>query len=290
MKLDGRRESSNVEDRRGMSTGAKAGIGGLAGIIIVALMTFMSGGNLGDVISNVIQNGGLSMQEETVEGQREFTPEEQELAKFSRQVLASTEDVWTKVFKQMGKEYTPPTLVLFTGSVNSACGQASASVGPFYCSGDQKLYIDLSFFMDMKRQLGADGDFSYAYVIAHEGGHHVENLLGILSAAHSKMNAVSKTEANKLSVRLELLADYYAGVWGHYENQSWRSLEAGDIEEAIDCAEKIGDNYLQKKATGRVMPESFTHGTSAQRMRWLKKGLDTGDMNTTTFGVPESQL
>lgn len=290
MKLDGRRESSNVEDRRGMSTGAKAGIGGLAGIIIVALMTFMSGGNLGDVISNVIQNGGLSMQEETVEGQREFTPEEQELAKFSRQVLASTEDVWTKVFKQMGKEYTPPTLVLFTGSVNSACGQASASVGPFYCSGDQKLYIDLSFFMDMKRQLGADGDFSYAYVIAHEVGHHVENLLGILSAAHSKMNAVSKTEANKLSVRLELLADYYAGVWGHYENQSWRSLEAGDIEEAIDCAEKIGDNYLQKKATGRVMPESFTHGTSAQRMRWLKKGLDTGDMNTTTFGVPESQL
>ena len=290
MKLDGRRESSNVEDRRGMSTGAKAGIGGLAGIIIVALMTFMSGGNLGDVISNVIQNGGLSMQEETVEGQREFTPEEQELAKFSRQVLASTEDVWTKVFKQMGKEYTPPTLVLFTGSVNSACGQASASVGPFYCSGDQKLYIDLSFFMDMKRQLGADGDFSYAYVIAHEVGHHVENLLGILGAAHSKMNGVSKTKANKISVRLELLADYYAGVWGHYENQSWRSLEAGDIEEAIDCAEKIGDNYLQKKATGRVMPESFTHGTSAQRMRWLKRGLDTGDMNTTTFGVAESQL
>ena len=190
----------------------------------------------------------------------------------------------------MGKEYIPPTLVLFTNSVNSACGQASASVGPFYCSGDQKLYIDLSFFIDMKKQLGADGDFSYAYVIAHEVGHHVENLLGTLNAAHAQMNKVSQTEANKISVRLELLADYYAGVWGHYENEAYRSLEAGDIEEAIDCAEKIGDNYLQKKARGYVQPESFTHGTSAQRMKWLKKGLDTGDMNTTTFNIPESQL
>ncbi len=142
----------------------------------------------------------------------------------------------------------------------------------------------------MKRQLGADGDFSYAYVIAHEVGHHVENLLGTLNEAHVQMNRVSKTEANKISVRLELLADYYAGVWGHYENAAYRSLEAGDIEEAIDCAEKIGDNYLQKKAQGYVQPESFTHGTSAQRMKWLKKGLDTGDMNTTTFNVPESQL
>ena len=291
MKLNGRRESSNVEDRRGMSTGTKAGIGGLAGIIIVAIMTFMQGGGIGDVVTNVVQQGGLSgLQEEQVEGQREFTEEEQELAKFSRQVLASTEDVWTAVFKKMGKTYTPPTLVLFTGSVNSACGTASSSVGPFYCSGDQKLYIDLSFFTDMKRQLGADGDFSYAYVIAHEVGHHVENLLGTLNEAHVQMNRVSKTEANKISVRLELLADYYAGVWGHYENAAYRSLEAGDIEEAIDCAEKIGDNYLQKKAQGYVQPESFTHGTSAQRMKWLKKGLDTGDMNTTTFNVPESQL
>jgi predicted metalloprotease len=190
----------------------------------------------------------------------------------------------------MGREYTPPTLVLFTGSVSSACGEASSSVGPFYCSGDQKLYIDLSFFTEMKSQLGADGDFSYAYVIAHEVGHHVENLLGTLNAAHVQMNKVSKTEANKISVRLELLADYYAGVWGHYENQAYRSLEAGDIEEAIDCAEKIGDNYLQKKARGYVQPESFTHGTSAQRMKWLKKGLETGNMNTTTFGIPENQL
>ena len=185
MKLNGRRESDNVEDRRGMSTAAKAGIGGLGGIIIVALFTLLSGGNLGDVISNVVQSGGLSgLQEEQVEGQREFTQEEQELAKFSRQVLAGTEDVWTEVFQQMGRKYTPPTLVLFTNRVNSACGSASAAVGPFYCSGDQKLYIDLSFFTTMKQQLGAGGDFSYAYVIAHEVGHHVENLLGTLGKAH----------------------------------------------------------------------------------------------------------
>ena len=291
MKLDGRRESSNVEDRRGMSSGRKAGIGGLAGIVMIALVTFLSGGNLGDVVNNVVQQGGLSgLQEEQVEGQREFTAEEEELARFSRQVLASTEDVWTKVFKQMGRTYTPPTLVLFTGSVSSACGEASSSVGPFYCSGDQKLYIDLSFFTEMKSQLGADGDFSYAYVIAHEVGHHVENLLGTLNEAHVEMNRSSKVDANKISVRLELLADYYAGVWGHYENAAYGSLEAGDIEEAIDCAEKIGDNYLQKKARGYVQPESFTHGTSAQRMRWLKRGLETGNMNTTTFGIPENQL
>ena len=291
MDLRGRRESSNVEDRRGMSTSSKASIGGLAGILIIAVMTFLNGGSIGDVVTNVVQQGALSqVQEQTVDGQREFTKEEQELAKFSRQVLASTEDVWTKVFQKMGKTYTPPTLVLFTNSVSSACGEATSSVGPFYCSGDQKLYIDLSFFTEMKSQLDADGDFSYAYVIAHEVGHHVENLLGTLNAAHVQMNKVSQTEANKISVRLELLADYYAGVWGHYENATYGSLETGDIEEAIDCAEKIGDNYLQKKARGYVQPESFTHGTSAQRMKWLKKGLDTGDMNTTTFGIPESAL
>ena len=291
MKLNGRRESTNVEDRRGMSTSSKAGVGGLAGIILIALFTFLNGGNLGDVVNNVMQQGGLSsVQEEQVEGQRTFTAEEEELARFSRQVLASTEDVWTEVFRQMGKTYTPPTLVLFTNSVSSACGEASSSVGPFYCSGDQKLYIDLSFFTEMKSQLGADGDFSYAYVIAHEVGHHVENLLGILNEAHVQMNRSSQVEANKISVRLELLADYYAGVWGHFEDAAYRSLEDGDIEEAIDCAEKIGDNYLQKKARGYVQPESFTHGTSAQRMRWLKRGLETGDMNVTTFGIPESQL
>lgn len=294
MRLDGRRESQNVEDRRGMSTAAKAGIGGLGGIIMIALFTLLSGGNLGDVVGNVIQQGGLgelgSVQEEQIDGQREFTEEEQELAKFSRQVLAATEDVWGEVFQKMGRKYTAPTLVLFTNRVNSACGTASSAVGPFYCSGDQKLYIDLSFFTTMKQQLGADGDFSYAYVIAHEVGHHVENLLGILGKAHQQMSQTDKVSANKISVRLELLADYYAGVWAHYDNEEYNSLEAGDVEEAIDCAQKIGDNYLQKKAQGYVQPESFTHGTSAQRMRWLKLGIQTGDMNTTTFSVPESQL
>jgi len=291
MKLDGRRESSNVEDRRGMTTSSKAGIGGLGGILMIALFTLLSGGNLTDIVGNVIQQGALgSVQEEQVSGQREFTEEEQQLAKFSRQVLAATEDVWTEVFKDMGKTYTPPTLVLFTNRVNSACGTASAAVGPFYCSGDQKLYIDLSFFTTMRQQLGAGGDFSYAYVIAHEVGHHVENLLGILGQVHQKMNATSQTNANKLSVRLELLADYYAGVWAHYDNEEYQSLEEGDVEEAIDCAEKIGDNYLQKKSQGYVQPESFTHGTSAQRQKWLKKGIDTGDMRVTTFGVSESEL
>lgn len=291
MRLDGRRESSNVEDRRGMSTGAKAGIGGLGGIIMIALFTLLSGGNLGDVIGNVVQQGALgSVQEEQAQGQREFTAEEEELAKFSRQVLGATEDVWTEVFQKMGRKYTPPTLVLFTNRVNSACGQASAAVGPFYCSGDQKLYIDLSFFTTMKKQLGADGDFSYAYVIAHEVGHHVENLLGILGQAHQQMSKTDKVSANKISVRLELLADYYAGVWAHYDDQEYNSLEAGDIEEAVDCAQKIGDNYLQKKAQGYVQPESFTHGTSAQRQKWLSLGIKTGDMRTTTFGIPESDL
>ena len=291
MRLDGRRESNNVEDRRGMSTGAKAGIGGIGGIILIALFTFLSGGNLGDVVNNVVQSGGLgSVQEEQADGQREFTEEEQELAKFSRQVLAGTEDVWGAVFQKMGRKYTPPTLVLFTNRVNSACGTASSAVGPFYCSGDQKLYIDLSFFTTMKKQLGADGDFSYAYVIAHEVGHHVENLLGILGKAHQQMNQTDKVSANKISVRLELLADYYAGVWAHYDNAQYNSLEPGDVEEAIDCAQKIGDNYLQKKAQGYVQPESFTHGTSAQRQKWLKLGIQTGDMNTTTFGISESEL
>lgn len=280
MRLTGRRESNNVEDRRGLGGGTKAGIGG---IVIVAIITLLSGGNLGDIFNNVMQMQGSQLVEQQAAGNHEFTQEEEELAKFSRQILAGTEDVWTKVFHDMGREYTPPTLVLFTGSVQSACGGATASVGPFYCSGDQKLYIDLSFFSTMRQQLGAGGDFAYAYVIAHEVGHHVEYLLGTLDAAHSQMNSVSKTEANRISVKLELLADYYAGVWAHYDNEMFSSLEDGDIEEAIDCAQKIGDNYLQEKARGYSQPESFTHGTSAQRMKWLKMGIDKGDMNISTF-------
>ena len=289
MKLDGRRESNNVEDRRGMSGGTKASMG-IGGIILVGIITLLMGGNMGDVISNVTQQM-TQVQEATPDNvQREFTAEEQAQAKFCRQVLASTEDIWSQVFQKMGRTYTPPTLVLFTNSVQSACGGATAAVGPFYCSGDQKLYIDLSFFQQMENQLGAKGDFARAYVIAHEVGHHVENLLGILGQAHAKMNQQSKTEANKTSVRLELLADYYSGVWAHYENEAFSSLDAGDMQEAINCAHQIGDNYLQKTQQGYVQPESFTHGTSEQRMKWLKLGYDTGNMSTTTFGISESQL
>ena len=285
MRLDGRRKSTNVEDRRGLSTGAKAGIGGIGGIIIIALMTFMSGGNLGDVVTNVVQNGGLSMQTETPAGQREFTEEEQQLAEECAQILASTEDVWTEVFRQNGLgEYQPPTLVLFTNSVNSACGSATAAVGPFYCSGDQKLYVDLSFFTEMKRQLGVQGNtFAYAYVIAHEIGHHVEYSLGILNKAHQQMSQLDKTRANQVSVRLELLADYYAGVWAHYEDAKNHSLEYGDMEKGLELAKAIGDDWLQNMAQGYSQPESFTHGTSEQRKRWLKRGFETGNMQTTTF-------
>lgn len=285
MRLTGRRESNNVEDRRGMSTGAKAGIGGIGGIIMIALFTFLSGGNLGDVVTNVVQQGAMNQGTEQTQqqGEREFTAEEQQLAKFSRQILAATEDVWTEQFQKMGRKYTPPTLVLFTSSVQSACGGATSAVGPFYCSADQKLYIDLSFFSNMKSQLGADGDFAYAYVIAHEVGHHVENMLGILGKAHEQMAQMNSTEANKVSVKLELLADYYAGVWAHYDNEEYQSLEDGDLEEAIRCAEVIGDNYLQEKARGYSQPETFTHGTSEQRMKWLKLGIETGDMSRTTF-------
>ena len=293
MRLDGRRESSNVDDRRGMSGGTKAGLG-LGGIVLIAIMTFMSGGNLGDVITNVGTQMASQNVETSPQQQREFTEEEQKLAKFSSQVLASTEDIWSQVFQQMGRTYKAPKMVLYTNAVQTACGQGTASVGPFYCSGDQCLYIDLSFFTTMRKQLGiqnkGDLDFAYAYVIAHEGGHHVENLLGSLGKAHQQMNAVGKTQANKISVRLELLADYYAGVWGHYENETFQSIDENDLLEAIETAKVIGDNYLQERARGYSSPESFTHGTSAQRMRWLKRGLETGDMSVTTFNVSESEL
>lgn len=283
MDLSGRRSSSNVEDRRGLSTGAKAGIGGLGGIIVIALMTLMGGGNLGDVVQNVVQQQ-MQAPTETV-GEENFTEEEQQLAEECKQILASTEDVWTKVFKENGwGEYQYPTLVLFTNQVNSACGSATAAVGPFYCSGDQKLYVDLSFFTEMKRQLGVEGNtFAYAYVIAHEIGHHVEYLTGTLTKAHQAMSQTNQTQANQYSVRLELLADYYAGVWAHYEDAMNHSMEIGDLEKGLELAKAIGDDWLQKKAQGRATPESFTHGTSDQRKRWLNRGYQTGDMTTTTF-------
>lgn len=288
MKLDGRRESNNVEDRRGRRGGASMASMGIGGIIIAALLTWIMGGNPMDVLTEA---GMEQMQGTEQTTQTEFSPEEQELAKFSSQILAGTEDVWTAEFKKMGKEYVPPRLVLYTGSTQSACGQGQASMGPFYCSGDQAVYIDLSFFMDMKRTLGADGDFAYAYVIAHEVGHHVQYLLGDLNEAHSKMAGLPERESNKISVRLELQADFYAGVWAHHDNALFGSLEPGDVEEAIDCARKIGDNYLQEKARGYSQPETFNHGTSEQRSRWLNKGITTGDIRQgNTFAYSDSQL
>ena len=288
MRLDGRRESSNVEDRRG-GGGKIAGLG-IGGVIVVGIITLLMGGNLGDVINNVTSMSGST--ETVATDNTEFTADEQELARVSRIILASTEDVWTAYFQQHGLgTYRSPVLVLYTGSTSTSCGQGQAAMGPFYCSGDEKLYIDLSFFTSMKREIGADGDFAYAYVIAHEVGHHVQNLLGTLGQAHQQMSRVSEAQANKISVRLELQADFYAGVWGYYEKQMFGSLEDGDIDEAINCADKIGDDYLQKKARGYAMEESFTHGTAAQRKRWLKLGLSTGDLSRgDTFSLSDKQL
>ncbi len=290
MRLDGRRASSNVEDRRGMSGGKKAGFAGIGGIIIAMAIAYFTGGNVMEAGMQAAQQS-MGGNTEVTEGQREFTAEEQELATFSTQILAGTEDVWTQIFKENGSKYQVPTMVLYTDATQTACGQGSAQMGPFYCSGDQKLYIDLSFFTTMKKSLGADGDFAYAYVIAHEVGHHVEYLTGTLQKVHEQMARLSQTEANKLSVRLELLADFYAGVWAHHDNKRFQSLEDGDIEEAINCAQVIGDDYLQKKARGYAVPESFNHGTSKQRMKWFKLGLETGDISKgTTFQCSDAEL
>ena len=301
MDLDGRRESTNVEDRRGMSGGAKAGLGGgIMGIIIALIAMFMGGGglDLGSILGQMGNMGGIEMQQGTDNNGEpvEFSAEEQELASFSKKILGGTEDIWSQIFEQQGLgEYRDPKMVLYSGMTSPACGQGQAAMGPFYCSGDQSLYLDLSFFMSMKQQLGADGDFSYAYVIAHEVGHHVEYLTGVLQQIHSKMARYGQgsAQANKESVRIELLADYLAGCWAHYDNQQFGSVQDGDLEEAIDCAQKIGDDYLQKKAQGYAMPESFTHGTSQQRMRWFKAGYQTGDVKrgiNTAMQLDYSQL
>lgn len=290
MKLNGRRESTNVDDRRGIS-GKTAGGLGIGGIIIAALIAWATGG---DPLTAVMQSAQSQMASGAQTEQREFTAEEQELATFSKQILAGTEDVWTKVFKeQLNSNYPAPTMVLYTGSVQTGCGNGSAQMGPFYCSADQCLYLDLSFFTQMKRgEVGSGGDFAYAYVIAHEVGHHVEYLTGLLDKCHQQMARMNQKDANKVSVRIELLADFYAGVWGYYDNKMFASLEDGDLEEAIKCAEKIGDNYLQEQAQGYSVPESFTHGTSAQRMKWLKLGLQTGNMSLAEqiLTLPENQL
>ena len=289
MQLDGRRQSTNVDDRRGRGTVAKAGGLGLGGIIIVGLITLLFGGDPSQVIDVVSQ---MQAGTEVVSG-GSYTPtaEEEELAIFAKKILAGTEDIWSSIFAQYGKTYEAPRLVLFSGSVQSGCGGATSSSGPFYCSADQSVYLDLSFFSTMRKQYGAGGDFAYAYVIAHEVGHHVQYLLGTLGQAHQQMSRMSKTDANQISVRLELQADFFAGVWAYNDNKMFRSLEAGDLEEGLAIASKIGDDYLQKQAYGYTVPESFNHGTSAQRMRWLKKGFTCGDIRQgDTFSPSYSSL
>ena len=287
MRLDGRRESQNVDDRRRRGGGKKAGIG-IGGLVIVALITWMMGGNPLSVLTQADLGDMLTEQSG---GSYEPSAQEEALAKFSKQILAGTEDVWTQEFKKMGRTYRAPRLVLFHGSVQSGCGGASSQMGPFYCSADESVYIDLSFFSEMKQQLGADGDFAYAYVIAHEVGHHVQHLLGILDNAHQQMSRMSEKESNRISVRLELQADFLGGIWAYHDNRMFNSLEDGDIEEGLNVASKIGDDYLQKQAQGYTVPDAFNHGTSAQRVRWLRKGLNSGNVNEgDTFSQSYSEL
>lgn len=292
MRMDGRRRSGNVDDRRGRPSGRALGIGGgIIGVIIAAAITLFSGGSIGDVVGNVLGSGALSGNSSYQENYTP-SPEDERLAEFASQILAGTEDVWTREFSRQGwGEYECPRLVLFSGAVNSGCGNATSQTGPFYCSADQTVYIDLDFFKDMKQNIGAGGDFAYAYVIAHEVGHHVQYLLGTLDQAHSQMQRLPETEANKISVRLELQADYYAGVWAALDNEMFGSIEPGDVENAVEAASKIGDDYLQRKAYGREMPDSFNHGRSEQRVRWLTKGLRTGNpLGGDTFSPAYSAL
>jgi len=268
MKLEGRRTSSNVDDRRRIG-GTTAGLG-IGGLIIVGLITWMMGGDPLDVITG--QLAGISQTGAVYEP----SADEDAKAHFASVILAGTEDVWAKEFEKMGRKYVPPKMVLFTRAVSSGCGSASSQTGPFYCPGDQTVYIDISFFDEMSKKLGAGGDFAYAYVIAHEVGHHVQYLLGTLGKVQQMQNRANKTEGNRLSVRLELQADFYAGIWAYHDNKMYNSLEAGDIEKGLNAASAIGDDRLQMQSQGYTVPDAFNHGTSAQRVRWLKKGASSG--------------
>lgn len=268
MKWKERQASSNVEDRRGMSGKGIAGIGGGLGLVIVIIVTLL-GGDPGELLGNIgstDQNNSAPYEE---------TQEEKELAQFVSVVLADTERVWTEEFREQGLEYKEPKLVLYSGSVDSACGTAGSSVGPFYCPGDMKLYIDLSFYQELKNQFQAPGDFAMAYVIAHEVGHHIQTLLGTSEKEMPSRSSVSEKEYNKYSVRLELQADYLAGVWANHV-QGENLLEEGDLEEALKAASGVGDDTIQKRSRGYVVPDSFTHGTSEQRKRWFYKGFQNG--------------
>jgi predicted metalloprotease len=273
MRWEGRRGSSNVEDRRGISTRGLATGGGIGvvGFIAIYLIVRLLGGDPSQVLEQI--------QEGTEQTTSTYEPsaEEASLAQFVSVVLADTEDVWKKLFAESGSTYREPTLVLFSDITQSACGYASGASGPFYCSGDEKVYIDLSFCNDLVDKLGAYGDFAVAYVIAHEVGHHVQNLLGTLDAVNQQRSRLSERKANQLSVELELQADFLAGMWAHYAQEMFNSIESGDIDEALNAAAAVGDDAIQMKYQGRVVPDSFTHGTSEQRKEWFRKGWETGD-------------
>ncbi|WP_151980072.1 KPN_02809 family neutral zinc metallopeptidase [Acinetobacter guerrae] len=290
MRWKGRRISTNVEDRRG---GGAAKAGGIS--ILGLIVAFVAWKFLGVDPQMAYQATQTVTQQQQPSDQapEHLTPEQQEASEFVGTVLADTEDTWSPIFKQLGGTYTPPKLVMFSGAIRSGCGTAQAAMGPFYCPADQKVYIDTAFFKEMRQQMGISGeqnqtelsrqdqagDFAQAYVIAHEVGHHVQNLLGISSQVQRAQAKGSRTQGNQLSVRLELQADCFAGIWANHNEQRTQFLEQGDIEEAMDAAQKIGDDYLQKQATGQVVPDSFTHGTSQQRMHWFQAGLKTGDIN-----------
>jgi len=290
MKTDGRRQSENVEDRRGTASGGmrggtlgRAGIGGGAGLIVIVILALFFGVDpttlIGDVAAPDIQQPA---------GPYEETAEEAQRNAFIRVVLADTEDVWTDIFEGAGRRYELPTLVLFRDAVESACGFARSAMGPFYCPADKKVYLDLSFYDDMAGKLGAQGDFAFAYVVAHEVGHHVQTLMGTSRRVSEARAQASENEANGLSVKLELQADCYAGVWAHHTERQKHVLEAGDIEEGLNAAAAVGDDRLQRRAQGYVVPESFTHGTSAERAKWFRIGLQSGDATScNTFGASD---
>jgi uncharacterized protein len=289
MRWQGRRESENVEDRRGRRGGPVMIGGGLGGLAVIVVLLLL-GVNPQQILQFLQQNAprGGPVQNAPLDPAND---PQAELKQFVSVVLADTEDVWTDLFRKMQNRYEKPKLVLFTGRVQSACGFATDAVGPFYCPADQKVYLDLRFFDEMKSRLGAPGDFAQAYVIAHEVGHHVQNLMGITDQVDAQRRRLSKEEFNRLSVRLELQADFFAGVWAHHAQQMRNILEEGDIEEALGAATAIGDDRLQKQGQGYVVPDSFTHGTSAQRVRWFTNGLKSGNVKDgDTFAVDYDQL
>ena len=278
MKWIGRRQSDNVEDRRGMSGGGKAivGGGGIAIVFFLIKMFFPESAQFVDTIQNQVQQNPT---EQTATQNTDLTPEQIQIGDFVETVFADTEDVWHKIFQENGMVYKEPGMVLFTANVETSCGSATAASGPFYCPGDNKVYMDLAFFEELKTRFGAQGgDFAIAYVIAHEVGHHVQTLLGTSDKMRQAQQGKSEAEANKLSVCLELQADFYAGLWTKYNNDKNAMLEPGDIEEALSAAQAVGDDAIQSKMQGHVVPDSFTHGTSAQRMYWFKKGMNSGDI------------